>query len=560
MERPPSQYPIEPYYYGGNTVIGPPPPPQNTSPPQYPVQPYSFGGNTVIGPPPQPILNPTLAPQDTTIEPKKRWFTTMPSSYTTKIVLTVLHGITAILILAFLFACNTTQFNRYMYSMEAFDFNTYKNSPWNQYTCNTSVACFREGIPWDDQYRPVNFYWNSYVLLFVFEWITTAFCLFYLRHVPNYTNNQEKQNKGMFAFKIASLCVLFVGVIIYITYFAYYKQSNWLEFIAVAFSFTLSALVFFIFDVQITKWLSIIPSERHALVNMNGRTWKIHPKFLSNDENEEDTSEKQHDMSLRDEMQLRMEVVLRYLEYTCTAPLLYLALLCIMTVGTPYWAALGGYVCIFASCMYGIPLHIMHVFEKTMIRLKKMLHPDVEGETDPLVGKQAMKQGKKPIILTQIYPWQALEASSKEAWKIGQLQYVSEYNNKLNKEKDSVLHHFLWGWLFMGKYRSTWAAKLQYLQISWIHLVMALTIVIYLGRTLLTNSFLPMYVNASLWILFILYSSFGIAATLFYLVLNDSLWKHMDMVLDILSFMAKVPIVFILAVGYINMPGNTCTK
>jgi uncharacterized membrane protein len=89
---------------------------------------------------------------------------------------------------------------------------------------------------------------------------------------------------------------------------------------------------------------------------------------------------------------------------------------------------------------------------------------------------------------------------------------------------------------------------------------MALTILIYLGREVLVTTFLPMYITAALWIMIILYSSFGLVASLFYYFIDALYWQYMEVALDVLSFTAKVPVILILGAGYMNMPGNSCLR
>lgn len=471
-----------------------------------------------------------------------------------RIFLCILHSCVSAVILVFMFACKTSQFNQSMYGMKAFDYAPYALSSYNDYTCNSTVACFRNAMPWSDGYALPNLSFNPYIALFTFQWITTAFSLFYIsRNMQEITGDWERVKKGL---KYGSIACNMVGWGIYVIYFFVYGQNNWLEISLYSVIWVLSSLLILLFDMKLHAWAATFPKVLvdGEMVESASRLWNI-PAFMKNDEGESEMLVvDKKGMELPELMVERMQVVMRYLEYTCTAPILFVAIMNMMVVGAPYWATMMGYTCMVGCCLYGVPLHLMHVQEVTIELFKKIKHHSEEqmfALSPPVtVSTMSMKNDlKKPIIKASIMGNPLDE---------GKITYIYRYNELEQAEGHRKNKNFFWSLILMGKWRSNWVVKMHYLQNAWFGVVMALSFVVYLARNVLFSNILPDYVLACIWMLLAMYTSFGLVGTLYYYFLDRKYWHTMDLAMETLSFLAKAPIVMTLCAGYWNMPGNSC--
>lgn len=176
--------------------------------------------------------------------------------YILRVVCFLVHFIIATIVTVFVFKCPMQQFNEPMYFTQAFDFNSYAaRSPFYDrgYTCNSTMSCFRDGLPWDDGYAIANMYWNPYALLFVFEWITVSMALYYLRvdmHLES--NGHDAMNLAIW---VMALAVNLAAATTYFVYFLNSQQSNGLEFVLVYAAFGLSTLVLMFYDTLLNHWL-----------------------------------------------------------------------------------------------------------------------------------------------------------------------------------------------------------------------------------------------------------------------------------------------------------------
>lgn len=432
----------------------------------------------------------------------------------------VLHFCVSMIVLGFLFGCQTTLLNQDMYAMKAYDYTTYANSSINEYTCNSTMSCFREGIPWDNNYLLDKMYWNPYTLLFTVEWVTTSISLWYISTITY--------------LKWIGVAWNIMGWIIYITFYGWYKQANYLEAFIVSIVFIASTLLMALFDITVDKFVKHFYIAKNTMnTKIDGRVWNICISNLIDEKQRLLTATHKYESELRQ----RWQVVARYMEYTCTAPLLYVTIVCLVAVDPPYWAHCIGYFCILTCCLYGIPLHILHTLECSMDSI-------IEDSDKPMT--------KLPVIYAGI---------QSDAIKVddGRLTYIRRYNQAITDQPQSSLYNIFLACINMGKWRCNWVVKIHFMQISWISVITALSIIVYLARDiLLTTGIIPAYVSAIIWLLLIFYSSFGVVSTMFYYFLDKKYWQHMDTVLDVLSLACKIPIALILTFGYITMPGNVC--
>lgn len=516
--------------------------------PEYPIKPPPYA-------PASPIE--TLEQEEKKEEEKKK----SQARFYVQVVATTLHLIATIFLVVIMFSCKSSKFFKRTYSIEAFDYDTYRNSEIDLNTCDSAMSCYRQGIPWDNQYEVSNAYWNPYALLFVMECITFSFSVFYL---------SAKLTENSATIRFISLSLFAIGAIAYAMHYFYIGQSNALEFFIVMGVSGFAFLAVWYHQVEVDSWRKKFDKDKKvstkSVVSSDGRTWNI-PLHLAAPSNwnilnpawRKAQQEKYDKYHVFDEIATRMRVTLRYIEYTCTAPLLYLAMLCLLTVGTPFWAALGGYICILGCCLYGIPLQIMHIFEQTSDKLNQLI-------VDRNISNPMKTTKGKPIINTSIISSAGqgshayMPVPTKEPPLLGKENkafYVAHYNEGLKNDTQITGVDLIFGFLFMGKYRSVWSCQLHLLQMCWICLTGGLLILCYLGRTILVASFLPVYVTASLWILLIFYCSFAIVGTLM-IMWDYVMWNVIDIVYDVMSMLVKVLIVFILSGGYWQYHADTC--
>jgi hypothetical protein len=535
-----------------------------------------------------------------------------------QVICFICHFCLSIILLGFLFGCDSNQFNSYMYGMKAYDYNMYTNSSMNTFTCNNTMKCFRQGIPWDNGYEIWSMYFSPNALLFVLEWITACFALFYLRvNVHLLVPTFKIRN---IVLQIISLVWLGIGCVMYIIYFAVTRQTNYLEFIILSVAFGVSAAVMLFFDkicdLLIKRIFGNVKSS--GTVFSSGKLWnlplqaaftlKSAPKGETKGIKLSSMGETKGsrlssvsetdplliaDSSKEEEFRQRLHVIIRYIEYCCSAPMLYLCILGLVVVDAPFWGAMIGGTCILASCLYGIGVHIMHTLEccsphettgeafagvpvihasifdtqpKLANTQPKVIHAAIFEQTMPnnnqpqvavITNNQSQvinnNQSKVAVITNNQPKLSVLDNDP------GRMTYLYKYNDYVNNTNESNLWNILLASVNLGKWRCNWVMKIHLLQLSWISLGMALCIIIYLARELLiTASVLPMYVLASVWILLIMYCAFAVTGTLFYYILDHAYWNKMDMSLDILSLLAKMPIILALAFGYLGSPGSTC--
>ena len=190
----------------------------------------------------------------------------------------------------------------------------------------------------------------------------------------------------------------------------------------------------------------------------------------------------------------RLNTLLRYGEYCASAPLLFIAVLSVFALGPPSWTFILGFAGILLCNILGFPLHLLHV-------------------------------------------------GAREA-----------PNEVLKGEGDSG--NRLLNFMGFGNWHDIAVAELEMLRASWLGLSVGLISIWCVGRTILFNASIPMFVLVVLWNMIFSYTMFGIAGTIFYLY--DGLWKYMDTTYDILSIVAKIPIAVSICIGFLQMPGGGC--
>lgn len=545
-----------------------------------------------------------------------------------RIFVFVMHFIMSIILVSFLFVCKTAQFNSDMYKTVAYDYTGWAASSQYDGTCNSPVTCYREAKPWDNGVViSGNWYWNPYALLMVIEWLTASFSLFYV--AEKFRCPLPEVNKVYTILTYIAVGWNAVGLVLYFGWLGSARQGNGFEIVLVFVLTGMACLIMLFFEKLLKMWVMGFPQTPTLIATKAlsmGKIWNIPKKYLRTDAGDDqiitevvkkEPADERDNRGLEDftageyalntELTIRMRVVMRYMEYSITAPLLFLVILCLVVEGPPYWAYYIGYMCMFICCLCGVPAHILHLLEVLGGKIHHVEHEDMVSDhvippdvvpAHPVVpvpdgdghevepgdwhyfgtGGRAMviakpvavrKNNKRlPVInasmITPNNPFVgdtiAIEkvGPAYDPDKAGKISYVNMYTDHSHQYQNMNVFLFLLSFGLMGQWRSTAVAKLHYIQLSSFGLCMALGLVVYLARDLIISTILPMYVNASLWIMLLLYCSFGVVGTLYYYFLDRSGWRSMPVTLDILSFLAKVPIALTLTAGYMNAPGNLC--
>jgi hypothetical protein len=409
------------------------------------------------------------------------------------VVAAALHAMGALAVLGVSFGCRVERYTDWGYK--------------SAFLGNTTRA-YREMASefWADDEPVPRHGWCPYGLVLAFEWISAAFALAYLG-----------QRGG-------PLLWLACGLAAHLWLYFAKGVGNWCEPVVVGVSFLLAGAVLARFEqarddflLEVRVGLASSTSRRFRTHRLHGYLWRVP---LGEDEAE--------NMGSMDEagrrLGVRLNIMLRYLEYCITAPLLYMAVLSIFVVGPPAWAFLGGYVGVFACNALGLALHLVHV---EVCEGPEGLRP-AERPEQPSGQALALLWSRRTTV-------PALGAPPRRPVHAG---------------------HAVAAFFGVGAWREHWVAQMTYLEASWFGLLVGMMFVLYLGRPYLFNTALPTVVLLSLWNLLVTYCLFGVAGTVFYA--RDSLWPWMDTVYDVLSLTAKFPIAVAVCLAFLSMPGGGC--
>lgn len=454
---------------------------------------------------------------------------------TIKISAFVLHALASLVILGVLFGCDTVRFGQRTTKMEPFDWKPWKSGPGANATCNSREQCYRDAVPWADDEVMRGFKWNPYVLVFVFEWISASFALYYLRELRD-VFKCVKNLKGLLTALPIVWNVLGVGV--YVAWIVARDSEGTAEIVVVFCSFTFACVVLLLYDSFRGMFLNLLSpyyvstQGRYELHELHGRVWKV--PLVGPDA----APLLERDAQLG-ELGVRLNVVLRYAEYTVTASLLYVAVLGVFVVEPPGWMAVCGYVSIFSCNVFGIPLHAMHMLLDAFVPYREAtMRPDAPS-----------RQSTMPNPRISVNP------STGARVGYNQEEYVKGYTGAVWGRSDRMLSG-LAGFFGIGKWKDFWVSKLYFLGGSWFSLMTGVLIILYVARGYLFSDVLPGFVLFALWNLIVTYAMFGFVGTVFYIF--PGTWRYMDVTLDILSLAAKLPIAVDVCIAFLQMPGGGC--
>lgn len=219
---------------------------------------------------------------------------------------------------------------------------------------------FRAAYPWAEDETLDGNEWNPFALIFVFEWLTAAFALKPLADFMSYPAR---------LFYVWVIWLL-VGLAVFITWTATNSGGPCVFMIvAVIASFVACGIVgyyrLFVEEAQgYTQVPTAVepPSTRTTKeMDPSGRVW-ILPSSVSKLRQRRLGDDQAAPMTVEDALQyVRSEsvigVIWRYIEYCITAPLLFLAVVCLMVTDPPAWLFITGYWLILICNILGIALH-----------------------------------------------------------------------------------------------------------------------------------------------------------------------------------------------------------
>jgi len=268
------------------------------------------------------------------IETSKIFYTALP----------VLHGVGSILALVLSFACDTGK--------------GVQTAVVPRIVPGYSDATFLAAYPWDEDNDFVTHTWNPFALIFLFECLTAGFAL---RPLAYY-------HDPMLILRVWLLW-LAVGLVFFILWCATNSGGVCVAMLLVGiFSFIISAMIAVAyFDWPETLGYSsmdrrVSDDAKEQYRDHCGRVWAV-PK-----------TSKCSKASLRGEtadepavsseaFEADLGVAVRYAEYCVTAPLLFLAVVCLLTVEGPAWLYLTGYWLLVVCNALGIVLHMDFMYD-----------------------------------------------------------------------------------------------------------------------------------------------------------------------------------------------------
>lgn len=234
----------------------------------------------------------------------------------------------------------------------------------NTSLCTNPKQCFSESMPWADDEPLADHVWFPISLMCVFEFISLAFAVFYFADL--YLVQRSALRYWLPG--ILGLCGACLS-----GYSGLNSSESWPQMLLTFACYLMSLVVFIGWDNWVEGCSKFITETPSALPenNNNGtgrhmtgrREWNL-GGFKANPKGKRQTLGTYYGDAELDgsaDIKFHMEVVLRYLEYSITAPLLFLAMLSLFVVDAPSWMYIIGWTGIFCCCMIGIPLHITYI-------------------------------------------------------------------------------------------------------------------------------------------------------------------------------------------------------
>jgi hypothetical protein len=200
------------------------------------------------------------------------------------------------------------------------------------------------------------------------------------------------------------------------------------------------------------------------------------------------------------------EISFRYIEYCITAPLLFLAVMCLLTVDAPAWLFLAGYWMIQACNAIGIAFHYSICFEIWYAQ-EEPKTPGGEGHSGNLV--------------TSFLAWM----------------------------RNLVLK---------GGWPDRWVHHLSLLNNAWLCLLFPIGGLVYMSRSWLLSfsTDMPWLAIVMIWQLLLTYCMFGIVPTAVYLSGRCDWIQKLPWCLDVLNLAAKWPLPIFILIAFTTRPAG----
>ena len=429
-------------------------------------------------------------------------------------------------------------------------------------TCNSSQQCNRLAFGWVEDEPLPRHRWNPFALTMTFEFISSAFALFYLRELA------WAPPALRLACRYAPIGWSLLGLALYLGWFVARGQDNWCEVLAVLASHGLAVWVLARYDAWRAEFeetalrgLASTFARRFYMCYVSGYPWRIPARVGADDDVLEQNgfSHSAAETSLKQ----RLAVLLRYGEYTITASLLYVAVLSIFVVGPPSWAFVVGFAGIWTCNAMGAALHLMHTELALGPVISGAIISQVEPDPEPAEREHARAPAVwvSPFLAAPIVCAVTLARSGPMGAPPAATLARSGPMGAPPAETPASSPPGGWGKtaaaiLGVGTWHDHWVSRLEMLKGAWLGLMAGMLVIVYFGQGYLFNASMPAFVLFTLWNLLLLYCAFGLVATLFYTF--DRYWQWLEPALDMLSVCAKVPIAASVCVAFTQMPGGAC--
>lgn len=373
-----------------------------------------------------------------------------------------------------------------------------------------SAVCFAADLPLYER-EPANIGWHLFALLGHFEWISSAFALFYIRH---------SWNKYSW---IASTFMVFMGTLFFMPYRGSLFINETLLFWA---NFFICAGVFYGYRGVHSTSARIAPqpqqveqSSPQAGAGEELRSLMMEARFkLSGIGNLQADSLRDVEMP-----------ALRFCEYSISAAELWIAVLCVFVQDPPAFMTIGGYILILLTNLYGVLLHYSLVSDQ----VKSVLASPSQAPPSQMLMTR--------VRMVLRVPPQMLGAGFTDTYR-------------------EILKKHVWG--------SYIASNSSTLLNSWLVYIIAIALIFY-QETLLFSSDAPAFVVFAGWSLIVTYTSFGVWVTLVYwfpkyaskfcwFLSDKDAFSVLVYGLDVLSLAAKLSIVGSLSYGFVFRAEGRC--
>jgi hypothetical protein len=265
-------------------------------------------------------------------------------------LLPLLHAVGAILALSLSFACDTGRAEQtarvpYRLPLPTVNFSF------------SSDRAFLAAYPWDEDGEFITHQWNPFALIFVFEWLTAGFALRPLMYFMRSTGLLMQ----------TWIVWLAAGVVLFLAW-TFVNSGGYcvamLCTVLVSFALSMAVAYLALLDDNSGPYPTTAKKQTGAYQVLQGRVWWV-PQSVAGLRHrglaEEPDSYDSDTMEVNVELENSWGVILRYVEYCITAPLLFLAVVCLMVVDAPAWLFLTGYWLLVACNAVGCALHACFV-------------------------------------------------------------------------------------------------------------------------------------------------------------------------------------------------------